>query len=644
MTLRTRLVFAFTGSALLVLILFGLLVYQIAIDSTEREHTNWITHELKHHVQKMKNLANQDDKISPDKLLENLQGIAGSLYFITDDQGRIASGGLYKKQLLDLGRRVLLQAPDGHAASKGTFNFNGEKYYWGKITLDKNKMLYGVWKQRDEITPLFQSLYARMIAAAFIIFWIAVWGALIVSSMITRRLEKKNADFVHVAMHDTLTDLPNRNMLADLLKKAIQSARWENAPTALLVSNVNGFSEINNTLGHRAGDQILKAVATRLTSVVQSDGTVARLGADQFAILLPFTGRSDAYQYVEKINRVFDYSFGVDDMDIKVELTTGIVISPEHGDDVDALFRQAEVAMFYARKSGVEYSVYIAEQDPHDRRRLGFLGELRKAIQDNELTLHYQPKIDLKTQKTIGAEVLLRWDHPKYGIIQPDEFIPYAERSGLIRPLTLWVLNTALHQSSNWIRRGIDLEVSVNLSARNLQDTHLVETTRQLLEAWDVEPTRLELEITESAMMVDHVRAKQVLLELDALGINLAIDDFGTGYSSLAYLKSLPIDCLKIDKSFVMDLIHDKNDEVIVRSTIDLAHNLGQKVIAEGVESQEILDQLLEMKCDYAQGCYFSRPMPSEEVVAWLLQSPWGVKKKQAGGVVKLKSVTRKSD
>jgi len=625
-----------------VLTLFGLLVYQIIIDSAEQKHASWFMHDLKRHAGKINNLESQ--KAGSNRLLAVLTGSDDYQYFITDGKGHIESGGLYEKELLHLGQRALLQAHDESAENIGTFNFSDQKYHWGKIALNKNKMLYGVWKERDEATPLLQSLYTRIAVAAIIIFWIAVWGALIVSSMIARRLEKKNADLVHMAMHDTLTDLPNRNMLADLLKKAIQSARWKNAPTALLVSNVDGFSEINNTLGHRAGDQILKAVAASLVSVVQSAGTVARLSADQFAILLPFTGRSDAYQYVEKINSAFDYSFGVDEMDIKVELTTGIVISPEHGDDVDALFRQAEVAMFYARKSGIEYSTYIAEHDPHDRRRLGFLGELRKAILSSELVLYYQPKIDLKTQQIIGAEALLRWDHPKYGIIQPDEFIPYAERSGLIRPLTLWVLNTALQQISNWIRRGIDLEVSVNLSARNLQDTHLVETTRQLLEAWDVEPTRLELEITESAMMVDHVRAKQVLLELDALGIKLAIDDFGTGYSSLAYLKSLPIDCLKIDKSFVMDLIHDKNDEVIVRSTIDLAHNLGQKVIAEGVESQEILDQLLEMKCDYAQGYYFSRPMPSAEVVTWLLQSPWGVKKKQAGDIVKLKPVSKKSD
>lgn len=625
------------------LTLFGLLVYQIIIDSTDQKHASWFMHDLKYHAQRLNNLESVN--LDPNRLSAELTGTAGSRYFITGSKGRIDSGNVYDKKSLNLGRRALLQSLEKSNINKGTFKHNGDKYYWARVMLnEEEKILYGVWKQRDEALPLLQRLYARMVAAAVIIFWAAFWGALIVSSIIARRLEKKNADLVHMAMHDTLTDLPNRNMLADLLKQAIQTARWENASVALFVSNVNSFSEINNTLGHRAGDQILKAVAACLVSVVQSAGTVARLSADQFAILMPFTGSSAAHQYAEKINSAFDYSFEVDGMDIKVELTTGIVISPDHGDDVDALFRKAEVAMFYARKSGIEYSTYIAEHDPHDRRRLGFLGELRKAIQSSELVLYYQPKIDLKTQKTIGVEVLLRWDHPKYGIIQPDEFIPYAERSGLIRPLTLWVLNTALQQSSNWTRQGIDLEVSINLSARNLQDVHLAETIRQLIEAWDVEPTCLELEITESAMMVDLVRAKEVLLELDALGIKLAVDDFGTGYSSLSYLKSLPIDCLKIDKSFVMDLMHDKNDEVIVHSTIDLAHNLGHKVIAEGVESQEILDQLIEMKCDCAQGYYFSRPIPNEELVAWLLRSTWGVNKKQTGDVVTLKPVTKKSD
>jgi diguanylate cyclase (GGDEF)-like protein/PAS domain S-box-containing protein len=430
------------------------------------------------------------------------------------------------------------------------------------------------------------------------------------------------------ALHDTLTDLPNRTLVLDRLRQAIHAAGRESKPLALLLMDLDRFKDVNDALGHHHGDLLLKLVGPRVLGVLRESDTIARLGGDEFAVLLPGTDIDGATVTAQKILEALDRPFVVEGFFLDIGASIGIALFPEHGEDVDMLMRRADVAMYSAKQSSSGYAVYISEHDRHSPRRLALMGELRHAIERQEFILYYQPKVDLKTRRAIGVEALIRWKHPQHGLIQPDEFITLAEHTGFIKQLTFWVLSDALRQWRVWHQSGIDLSVAVNLSARNLQDLQMPDQFAELFRNTDVEPRKLELEITESAIMADPSRAMEILTRLRSKNIRFSIDDFGAGYSSLGYLKKLPIDAVKVDKSFVLGMAANADDAVIVRSTIDLAHNLGLKVVAEGVESQETLDRLAAMGCDAAQGFYLSRPIPAEELTHWLTESPWRLKKK----------------
>ncbi|HEY4485853.1 MAG TPA: EAL domain-containing protein [Nitrospiria bacterium] len=429
----------------------------------------------------------------------------------------------------------------------------------------------------------------------------------------------------HMAYYDTLTGLPNRNMLYDRLLNTIRINTDADKPFALLLMDLDQFKEINDTLGHHRGDLLLQQVGLRLQAALRPSDTVARLGGDEFAVMLPLSGSGDAELVAQKVMTALEPPFMIEGLPVAVEASIGIAIYPDHGANPDSLMQRADVAMYAAKKTGSGSIIYDAKHDRHSPRRLALMGELRQAIEQNQLFLHYQPKIDIKTRRVIGVEALARWKHSEHGFIPPDEFIPPAEQTGLIKPLTLWIFNKAQRQCLAWRREGRPLTMSVNLSARNLLDPHLPDQLAKLLQTSSGAPEGLELEITESAFMADPGRALESIIRLRTLGIRFSIDDFGIGYSSLAYLKKLPVDSIKIDKSFVINMAGNQNDAVIVRSTIDLAHNLGLKVIAEGVENQDIWDRLSALGCDEAQGYYMARPMPAEELTRWLDESPWGL-------------------
>jgi diguanylate cyclase (GGDEF)-like protein len=388
---------------------------------------------------------------------------------------------------------------------------------------------------------------------------------------------------------------------------------------------LNDFKDVNNTLGHHHGDLLLKEIGPRLQGFLRQSDTVARLGGDEFALLLPDTDQEGALRVAKKAHEVLAVPFKVEGLNIAVEASIGIAHFPDHGATASVIMQRADVAMYAAKRSGSGSAVYAAERDHYSARRLALMGELRYAIEHDELALFYQPKIHMQTRRVIGVEALLRWRHPHRGIIPPDEFIPLAERSGLIRPLTAWVLSTALDQARAWEHDGLQLSVAVNLSARNLSDTQLPDHLTDLLRRTGAPAGRLELEITESSIMADPARALDVLTRLHRMGIPLAIDDFGTGYSSLGYLKRLPVSAVKVDKSFVKNMETDDNDAVIVRSTVELAHNLGLQVIAEGVETSYLWDRLAALGCDAAQGYYMSQPMPADALSKWFVDSPWQV-------------------
>ena len=437
---------------------------------------------------------------------------------------------------------------------------------------------------------------------------------------------KKMIDRLHtLATTDGLTGLPNRTLFNDRLIQAIAAAsRHEKKQVVLMMMDLDRFKEINDTLGHPAGDRILVEVAQRLHSVLRDTDTLARLGGDEFAVLLPDVrdGRKTADKIVQKIMHGLGAPFTIGDNELYLELGIGVALYPEHGEDAAILMSRADVAMYGTKNRDVSYLYYDATLDPNTQQRLQLSGELRHAVAREEFTLHYQPKIDIETGLVTGAEALIRWNHPEHGLIPPDQFIPLAERTGMIRPITYWVLESATQQCQTWHAAGWWLRVAVNISGRTFQDPAFVGHIESILQKNNVPAKCLEIEITENILLADIEHVSPILEKINRLGIHIAIDDFGTGYSSLAYLKKLPLHTLKIDKSFVLDMVKDENDAVIVRSTIDLAHNLGYQVIAEGIESQDTLDLLRTLGCDGGQGHHISHPLPPEHFIQWLKTSP----------------------
>jgi diguanylate cyclase (GGDEF)-like protein len=419
----------------------------------------------------------------------------------------------------------------------------------------------------------------------------------------------------HQSLHDALTGLPNRTLFRDRIEQAIANGRRAGRPSAVMLLDLDRFKEINDTLGHHAGDRLLEEVARRLQRSLGDVDTVARLGGDEFGVLLPFLRSIDDAELVARqLLADLREPFSIEGLRLEIDASIGMACHPIHGTGVEALIQRADIAMYAAKESGGGQQLFEARLDRFSPRRLSLAGGLRSAIQDGEIVLYFQPKADLATGRVIGVEALARWEHPRLGLVGPSEFVPIAEQTGLITPLTSFVLDTALRQVREWKDRGVELSVAVNLSARSFLDAQLAIEIPRLLERWGVEARLLELEITESMLMLDPGRAEATLERLSRIGLTLSVDDFGTGYSSLANLKRLPVDCIKIDRSFVMDMAIDPSDAAIVRSTIDLAHNLGLRVVAEGVESHQAWQRLSELGCDYAQGFYLSRPLPVKDL------------------------------
>jgi diguanylate cyclase (GGDEF)-like protein len=418
------------------------------------------------------------------------------------------------------------------------------------------------------------------------------------------------------ASHDVLTGLPNRALLHDRLDHDLALSRRDGTSICVMILDLDDFKEVNDTLGHLHGDLLLQAIGPRLRKVLRETDTLARLGGDEFAVVLPgVAGLDDAITVSAKITEALEEPFAVAGIWLDVRASIGIACFPQDGEDVGVLLRHADVALYKAKSSKTPWEVYSPDEDEHTRERLALAAQLRRGIAGGELELHFQPKFTLPAGEIKEVEGLVRWRHPRLGLLAPDEFIPLAEQTGLIKPLTEWVLDEALRQARCWRDAGADVRVSVNLSTRNLVDRSLATTLRELLGKWDLGASALQLEITESAVIDEARRATTALEELSSLGIRLAIDDFGTGYSSLTYLRRLPVSEIKIDKSFVANMLNSRQDAVIVRSTIELARNLGLETTAEGVEDESVCAQLTAWGCDFAQGFLLGRPVRGSDVV-----------------------------
>ena len=435
----------------------------------------------------------------------------------------------------------------------------------------------------------------------------------------SRALQRHAASRERLSLHDSLTGLPNRALFRELVSRAIVGGRRKRGLVAVMLMDLDRFKEVNDTLGHFNGDQLLERIGTRLRGAVRGGDAVARLGGDEFAVVLTEAkDREAVVQAAQRILKVFEEPFVVGGLALEVQASIGIALCPENGKRVSELIQAADVAMYVAKKAHSGFEFYSEDQHQYSPDRLELIGELRRAIEEDELVLFYQPKVDLATNTVKGVEALVRWDHPRRGLLPPDEFVPLAERTSLIKRFTLHLLEQALRQCRTWHDEGLELTVAVNLSMQNLLDLHLPDDVLRLLREYELDPKWLELEVTESVIMSEPRRARAVLNRLAEMGISLAIDDFGTGYSSLAYLKQLPVTSMKIDKSFVLAMDKDPDDDAIVRSTIDLGRNLGLSVIAEGIESQRVFNRLAELGCEHGQGFFMSKALPSDKLMRWV--------------------------
>ena len=440
-----------------------------------------------------------------------------------------------------------------------------------------------------------------------------------------RKLSISNEELQHFAVHDPLTALPNRTLVLDRLQQAILTAKRNHHTMALIMIDLDHFKEVNDTLGHSVGDELLVGVGRRFETALREPDTLGRLGGDEFAVVLPQADREAALTVTGKLQAALQHPLEIEHNSFSVAASMGIAVYPEHGDDPSTLLKSADVAMYVAKRNRDEYTIYNPEHDNYNANRLELLHDLRAAIQQRDIGIAFQPKLELDSKVITGVEALARWTHPKRGIIPPNEFIPVLEQTGLIKTFTLQILEKAASYCKRCQNKGFQLSVAVNLSMHNLRDTNLPQQIASILDRYHLDKQFLVLEITESAIMHDPELSLDILTELNNMGVQLSVDDFGTGYSSLSYLKRLPVQQLKIDRSFVRDMIDDRDDAMIVRSTIDLAHNLGLNTVAEGVESQQVLDTLKKMRCDHAQGYLISRPLSPDDFMSYLQAGEWNV-------------------
>jgi diguanylate cyclase (GGDEF)-like protein len=455
----------------------------------------------------------------------------------------------------------------------------------------------------------------EMLAIALALLWAAL-GAIIWS--VTRRLRRESARNEHLALHDTLTGLPNRALFADRVEQALREARRSGRDVAVAIVDLDRFKEVNDTLGHANGDKFLIHISHHLQGALRPGDTVARLGGDEFGLVLPHVDERDVTAVLQRVSEAVAVEIELAGIPVGAEASIGWTMYPEDSEDSRTLLQYADVAMYAAKTGRIDMIRYDPELDRFDPSRLGLVSDLRRAIGADELELYYQPKIEIATGLVTAFEALVRWNHPTRGMLAPAEFLPIAESTGLIAPLTSWVVDEAIGQIASWGDQFRALHLAVNMSARNLRDEHIAEYVFERLRAHGVHPAQLLLELTETSVVTDHARAESLLRTLASGGVQVAIDDFGQGYTSLGFLGHLPVSELKIDRTFVVAMQASAEDRAIVASVIELGHSLGLTVVAEGVETASVLQELDELGCDIAQGFFFARPMQASDVEAWL--------------------------
>jgi len=620
MSLRLKLILSFITISLVVVSIFSVVAYISA-----REYTQHVEQVRLH--KSNEHLIGMLDPSLP--LLAQLQSIVrhhenrDNVFIIIDASQKkilpLPSGGFNPGKHLLTG---FLTQSSIHKRQQGNFTLGEQEYLWSADLVPDSPYAIANTYLRDnsDISTFFSYVGSPLSTTLLISIWISVWAALLLARLF-QQIGEKNTQLEYQASHDLLTKLPNRAAIGHSVQQEMTFAKANNEELLFCLIDIDALKEINDSLGHKSGDILLNQVTQRLKHTLQDSGHIGRFGGNKFSVMIKRNDIDNAENICHKLLENFAPIYKINGHSLYVHATLGIAIFPEHASSAQELIQKTETALHTAKKLAVDSTIYDASQDNNSAERLRLTHDLRNAIHNEELQLYYQPQFDVRRNEIGSVEALTRWIHPQQGLILPDTFIEIAEQTGLIQSLTDWVLRTAIKQCAEWRDMGKYLTVSVNLSARNLHDEALGSQISNLLNYWDISPDKLCLEITETAMMADPAHAKKLLKELDDLGVRLSIDDFGTGYSSLGYLKQLPVDELKIDKSFVLNMAKDENDVSIVRATVSLAHDLGLEVVAEGVEDQISQDELSRMGCEYIQGYHIARPMPHNELTAMLIST-----------------------
>lgn len=615
MSLRLKLILSFVSASLVVVLVFAAIAYTSANNyayQSELDHVN----ENNLHLLNMPGVENPT--------LEQIEGMvphhatSDLFYFIIDkNTGTTTSANLTDNQTKIAKKLISKTSKIGN--NKGLFKYEGSDYFWAANSIPGTQYsLISISKYREKGVYQFLDYIGLSLAiTVFVALWFSLWAATILANLFQRLANQKN-EIEHQSRHDPLTSLPNRKTIGEIIEASILNNNDENENLLLCLIDINGLKDVNDTLGHEYGDRLLINVSERLKEVLRTSDRVGRFGGDKFAAILTHSKNTAIEELCNRILSTFDRSFQIDGHDLYLGSALGIASYPEHAEDSQTLIQKSEIALHTAKDSSKDFYIYDSSLDQGNSKRLNLANDLRQAIREGQLELYYQPQLDLRTGKIVSVEALARWIHPEYGFIPPDTFIHIAERTGLIKPFTEWVLSTAVKQCAEWRKSFNSLSVSINLSARNLHDETFVKQISRLIRHWRIIPEQICLEITETAMMADPEHARLLLEEMDRLGLRISIDDFGTGYSSLSYLKKLPVDEIKIDKSFVMNMGNSENDSSIIRATVGLAHDLGLSVVAEGVEDQNSLDQLKQMGCMVAQGYHICRPAPADQIAKFI--------------------------
>jgi diguanylate cyclase (GGDEF)-like protein len=621
MKTSTQILYSIIGIAVLSQIVFGSVAYWIILNDNANTHVSNIQQMAKT-IQNNLSVSELKKNSQPylEQLHKNFTTDRSILLLITNNNLYIAgitennSSNIYK-DLTHTYQKNPIQP------QSGTIKVDDIDFHWNSTQLDNETELFFL-----ESCVEYQSdskLGVRLLTTSIIIMWVAIWVGLILSQIISRRLNAKNKELEYQAFHDKLTGLPNRLLLVDRLEQALLESERHGKSFALLLMDLDNFKDLNDTLGHHYGDELLQQVGEKIKQSLRKHDTLARLGGDEFAAILHNTDLDGALVCINKLLTNMKTPHSINETLIESKASIGIALYPIHGNDYKILLQRADVAMYQAKKTRTGYAVYDSSLDSDSMRHLQLMNELRSSIKSNHISVFYQPMILLNTNRVVAAEALARWHHPEMGFISPDEFIPVAEQTGIIRMLTLFVLNTALLDCKKWRDKGNDIRISINISPHCLQDESFPKNLQSIVDNSGMTPKNVELEITETALMQDLNSTRKVLQRFYNAGYKLSIDDFGTGFSSLEYLKKLPVDILKIDKTFVMDMFENEGDAAIVQSVTELAHNFNYKVIAEGVENEKTLQKLIAFDVDIVQGYLFSKPLSNEEFESWLIDTKW---------------------